>query len=350
MSEGPAEVELPHLGTDAAFGTLMDTLVADEEAEAPGTDAAPATPEAGEAPGSDVGDGDSAGGADQDDSAAPTDSGGGEGAGADTGAGAPADSDADGGGGGEAAADADAGSRGGDRVPAGTVDYTAVSGDLGKLSQAFEETTSKAFQQQALEAVKEEYVPYFEALKRHPRLLVGEQVPDLNNPDPDAMETLRDAQDAQQWQEAVKSLLAEEVQERARQAMDENKDIIGTVHASIELFTQNKDLVPGTKQFDRALADRFAAVAKPYELRVDGRLHGYTIPVQPLIDQLRTQLTAERKAKPAAAPAAAAPAKASPKPKDGPQRGIRSKAGSGSEGEDYAALFGTLGFDRDISR
>lgn len=195
--------------------------------------------------------------------------------------------------------------------------------------------------------MQEEYKNYFDALRQHPRLLVGQQVPSLA-PDAEegAMETLRDAADAKDWQDAVKSLLTEEVRERATKAMDENKGILDTVHASIELFTKNPDLVPGTRQFNRQLADRFAAMAKPYELRVDGKLHGYTIPVQPLIDQLRTQVSNE----PAAAPAADSPRRGRPpgsknKPREEqPQASIRSKAGSESgEAEDFSTLFGTLG-------
>jgi len=198
----------------------------------------------------------------------------------------------------------------------------------------------------ALEEVRQEHAQYFTALSKHPRLLVGVQVPSLTSDDENAMETLRDANDAREWQEAVKSLLTEEVRERAMKSLDENKGIIDTVHAGIELFTNNHDLVPGTKQFNRKLADRFAAMAKPYELRVDGKLHGYTIPVQPLIDQLRTQLANESKT---SAPAAAAPSKPKAKKDDGPQAGIRSKAGSGAETEDFSTLFGTLGLP-DLSR
>ncbi len=193
--------------------------------------------------------------------------------------------------------------------------------------------------------MQEEYASYFEALRKHPRLLVGQQVPALNSDDENAMETLRDAQDAKDWQDAVKSLLTEEVQDRALRSIEENRSVLDVVHQSIELFTKNKDMVPGTKQFNRPLADRFAAMVKPYELRVDGKLHGYTIPVQPLIDQLRTQLQSESKAAPAAS-AAAAPAK---KKTDPPQRGIKSKAGAGAEVEDFSTLFGTLGLP-DLTR
>jgi hypothetical protein len=175
-------------------------------------------------------------------------------------------------------------------------------------------------------------------------MLVGTQVPALTGED-GQMETLRDANDAREWQDAVKQLLTDEVRERATKSMEENEGILNTVHASIELFANNKDLVPGTRQFDRALADRFATMAAPYELRVEGKLHGYTIPVQPLIEQLRGQLARERAAAPApaAAPAAAAPGRPR-KAADPPQAGIASKAGSASsDEEDFSTLFGTLG-------
>lgn len=175
-------------------------------------------------------------------------------------------------------------------------------------------------------------------------MLVGQQVPALQGEDGE-METLRDADDAREWQDAVKTLLTDEVRERATREMESNQDIINTVHQSIELFALNKDLVPGTRQFDRVLADRFAAMAKPYELRIEGKLHGYTIPVQPLIEQLRAQLGRERAAAPAAAPAAPAATRGRPrKQADPPQAGIPSKAGSaGGEEEDFSTLFGTLG-------
>lgn len=188
-----------------------------------------------------------------------------------------------------------------------------------------------------------EHANYFEALNKHPRMLVGTQVPAIGK---DGMETLRDAEDARDWQEAVKHLLVEEVRSRASKAMDENADFMATVHSSIELFQKNVDLVPGTTGFDKELAERFTTLATPYELRVEGKLQGYSIPVQPIIDQLRTQLAAERTAAPAAAPAApetpaaaAAPA-APPAP---PQAGIPSKAGNGSQAEDFSTLFGTIG-------
>lgn len=149
----------------------------------------------------------------------------------------------------------------------------------------------------------------------------------------------------------MKSILVEEIKSRAQKDLDENKDFLNTLHASVELFTQNSDLVPGTKQFDTELANRFATLAQPYELRVEGKLQGYSIPVQPIIDSIRAQLTAERATKAASSPATAAPAAAASSPGAGegvqagdpPQAGIESKAGNSAEVEDYSTLFGTLG-------
>ncbi len=187
--------------------------------------------------------------------------------------------------------------------------------------------------------MKEEHKQYFDALEKHPRLLVGTKVPAIGK---EGEETLRDTNDAREWQEAVKSILVEEVKERARKGLDEKAEFMATMHQSIDLFKNNVDLIPGTKGFNLELANRFATMAAPYELRVDGKLHGYSIPVQPLIDTIRAQLKTEKPPPPAAAaPAAAAPA--STPSTEPPQAGITSKAGAGDTAEDFSTLFGTLG-------
>lgn len=324
----------------SAFADLMDTLVASEEGEAAGEAGSDAAAPAGGEP-----------------------AGGAETAGGGRGGATPVAGDAatSGGAAGEAAPAADAGATTADGG-AGTADggaeqpaTGAVGGDLpagwtrpakefvvelGKLSTSLEERTSKAYQDEALEAVREEHKSYFDALSKHPRMLVGVEVPAIGQ---EGSERLRDTADAREWQDAVKQLLASEVQDRAGRKMEESGDFLNTVHQSIELFQNNLDLIPTTKDFDKELADKFTTLAKPYELRVEGKLQGYSIPVQPIIDSIRADLKASRKtAAPAAASTPAAGA-APPKKGDGPQAGVQSKAGSSAEVEDFSTLFGTLG-------
>lgn len=218
--------------------------------------------------------------------------------------------------------------------------------EIEKLSTALEERVTKVHQATALGEVREQHKNYFDALNKHPRMLVGAKLPSLNG---EGDETITDEADAKSWQEAVKVLLVNEVQARATKAMESQQDFLQTLHASIELFQNNADLIPGTAGFDVELANRFTALVKPYELRVDGKLQGYSIPVQPIIDQVRAQVEAERQAKPVA-PAATPPATgvAPPgtpaSPADLPQAGIPSKPGSSQEGkDDFSTLFGTIG-------
>lgn len=231
-------------------------------------------------------------------------------------------------------------------------------GKFGEISNSLQERASTAYRSTALKEVQAEFPKYFDALKQHPRLLVGTQVPSIRG---EGMETLRDSADAQDWQAATKQLLMEEVEDRANRSSEANRSFMETLHQSIDLFQRNADLVPGTREFDRELADQFVELVRPYEVRVDGKLHGYSVPVQPMVDQLRKQIISRRaaaaatppvapagKAAPAAqagavAPGTAAPAVQATPPADGPQAGIQSKAGASTDAEDYSTLWGTLG-------
>lgn len=324
-------------GGDAAFAALMDVMVADaNETDAAAGAAAAAAPAAG------------------DGSPAPA----AQGAGA---AGAVAAAPAAGAGGGAVVPDSAAGAAAvvpaaGDGPAAGTVDAVSLAPKWGEVTTALEASYAETHKTAALAEAQAEYGQYFEALQQHPRLLVGTQVPSLKG---EGMETLRDSADATEWQDAVKGILVKDVQDRAGRMAEGVAPMMETLHASVGLFQNNIDLIPGTKQFDRELADRFATYAKSYELRVEGKLTGYTIPVQPLVNQVRQQLVAERATKAAAAaPAApvaptAAQARAAEQARnqvgqfenpDAPQAGIASKAGGGGAGgEDFSVLFGTLG-------
>lgn len=181
-------------------------------------------------------------------------------------------------------------------------------------------------------------------------MLIGVEVPAIGK---EGMEVLRDSNDAKDWQEAVKALLSDEIRARADAKFDERVGSLQTIHNSIDLFQNNKDMVPGTAEFDKELADNVMKFARPYMERDDkGKLLGFSIPIQPLVDQERQVLEDKRKAKPAAPAAQAAPGstqKAAPAqrqaaPPHTPQAGIRSKAGqSGEDADDFSTLFGTIG-------
>lgn len=214
------------------------------------------------------------------------------------------------------------------------------------MSTKIEENIVQGFQQEAFEQARKDYENYFEALEKHPRLLVGTEVPAIGK---EGMERLKDSNDAKEWQEAVRSILVQEIRETAQTKLEGSQQFLQTVHASIDLFKNNPDLIPGAKTFNRPLADAFAALATPYEIRQDGKLQGYSIPVQPIIDNLRSQQAARAQtagSSPATqqpAPGAAAPPAAVQRAAEPPQAGIPSKAGASSEREDFSALFGTIG-------
>lgn len=212
-------------------------------------------------------------------------------------------------------------------------------------------------QAEALTEARTEFGGWFDAIEKHPRLLVGQKVPRADGGE--GFETLKDSEDAKEWQEAVKMQLVREVNSRATKKMESTAGIMQTLHSSIELFQNNHDLIPGTVKFDRTLADRVTTLLEPYEVRADGKLQGYSIPTQPLINQVRTQIAAEKAAAvaaatpapPAASQAAGAPAAAATgaaaaeaaAAAEPPQAGIQSKAGNGEQPEDFSTLFGTLG-------
>mgnify|MGYP003591763709 CR=1 FL=1 len=180
--------------------------------------------------------------------------------------------------------------------------------------------------------------------------MIGMEVPSLTG---EGTEILRDSNDAREWQDATRELLKQEVQARAVTMLEQDGTELRMLHSSVELFQNNADLVPGTTTFDKELADRFVRMAKPYEHRVDGKLRGYNIPVQPMVDAVRASLATERSAAPAApaTPAAPAAAAAAASPvataaavADPPEAGLTASAGqSGAPAEDYTTLFGTLG-------
>jgi hypothetical protein len=174
-------------------------------------------------------------------------------------------------------------------------------------------------------------------------MLVNTEVPNLRG---DGNITIRDSAEAKEWQEAANQLMEAEISSRVSAKADESKPMMNILQESVLLFQNNADLVPGTAEFDQDLAERFAEHAKSFEHRINGKLYGYQVPVQNLVNTLRSKLVAERAAagtqSPAATASAARQAQAAQQQRDAagqfeaPQAGIPAKAGSGgADGENY---------------
>ena len=204
------------------------------------------------------------------------------------------------------------------------------------MSTALEERFTANFQEQALEDAAEDYPHYIERLRMHPLELVGQSLPSIDGSEDDV--TFRTAEEVAQWQGAVKAILTREMEASVVAKQAESDEILDVIHGSIQMFQANPDMVPGHSGYNKRLASEFAKLAEPYALRLNGKLTGYSIPVQGLIDRVRAQVNAAPAAKPAAKPAAPPAAK--------PQAGLSSRAGaSGSGGEDYAPMWKALGID-----
>ncbi len=204
------------------------------------------------------------------------------------------------------------------------------------MSEALETRFTQSFQQQAIAEAQENYPHYIEKLQMHPLELVGKELPSIDGSDEPL--TFRTPEEVAQWQEAVKVILQREMESSVVDRQNETNEILDVVHSSIQMFQANPDLVPGTKGYNKELAIQFTKLAEPYALRMNGKLTGYSIPVQGLIDRVRAQVSA----KPAAAPAST-PAKPAP-PASKPQAGIPSKAGGGGgKEEDFSPMWKALG-------
>ena len=235
--EAVAELN-PEAGGLEVFAALMDAMAPEE----PGTEAGPNGEAAEPAP-----------------AGAGLDAAAGEGAGA---AGAPAEPPIAGAGGEPPVPGAD------DSL----VDAQVYDANWGTVLNGMEQAQQKVYEGTALSEVKTEFSNYFDALNSTPRALVGTEVPSLRGDG--AMETLRDSADAKDWQESVKQILFEEVKSRAKLKADEARPMAETLTASINLFQNNPDLIPNTRQFDRELVDRVFRMARSTSSRSNCRVLG----------------------------------------------------------------------------
>jgi hypothetical protein len=240
-----------------------------------------------------------------------------------------------------------------DSGPLGTgYDYADIAPKFGVASNAIQERMEASFRNSALSEVRESVDPRFlEVLQTRPLLLVGEKVPNLKDRSLGDI-TLRDSAEAREYQETLSGLLDDEVSDKVSQKAESVRPMMSIIQDSVLMFQNNQDLVPNTKQYDPELAKRFTDIAKAYELRVNGKLYGYQVNVQPLINSLRTQIVQERTkngAAPAPAASAAPAGQQQPRNQQGqfeaPQAGISSKSAMSGEGgdEDFSVFWAASG-------
>jgi len=178
------------------------------------------------------------------------------------------------------------------------------------------------------------------AIRAHPMQLVGDTVPNVKNGEG---QVLRTAQEAKDWQDAVRHILGTQVNSRTEALLNDARPILSVVQDSISLFRSNKDLVPGTKEYNPELARRFIKIAKPYLYEAEGKALGFRVDVQPLVDSIREDLGTQAPTPTARQEQVAGQARTPEGKFDAPQAGIPSRSGnSGVEEEDFGAFWGTV--------
>ena len=241
-------------------------------------------------------------------------------------------------------------------APSGPVrSHAEVVTQLSVAHEAIEKRLGDTFQRDATAELNEKWGPQIgDILGTTPYLLVGQPVPDLRGGKEPVR--LRDTEEASQYQASLKHVFDSEVKKIVTAKENDVKPIMSVVQDSIQLFENNKDLYPGTAEFDKDLADRFAKVAKSFEVIVNGKLYGWQGNMQPLINELRSELATRRGAagvtqqQPQQPSARQQQAATQPRQDngqfDGPQASIASKAGmSGTpDDDDWGTFWDATGF------
>ena len=229
----------------------------------------------------------------------------------------------------------------GAEAPAATTGRTheSVVPLLTDAAQKINERLEHSFRASAEQSVRERIDPkYYEYTELHPLQLVGKPLPSVNGDDKPFVP--RDTQDARDWIDATKMLIEAEVKDITAAKEKEAQPLRSIIQDSVMMLTNNKDLIPGTVEYDPELNRKFTAMAQPFEMRgAKGELLGYQGNMQPLINELRTDLATQRGTT-AGAQSAQAQAAAQDRNAlgqfDAPQAGLTSKSDlAGEGGDDY---------------
>jgi len=216
--------------------------------------------------------------------------------------------------------------------------------------------------QQAFSEVQQVVDPqFFDIMRLRPTQMVGMEVPSVRpGAAPEERIKLLDSAMARQYQEDIGGMIEDQITDVASRQADSLRPMMSVIQDAIQMLDNNPDLIPGTKGFDPELQKRVIEVGKSYEVRANGKMMGYQVKMQPIINVIRNELAKERgtvgaqkqQQQQAAARSAAAAARAAEQPRrqggqfDSPQVGITSKTmPSGKEEADYTPFWEATGLN-----
>lgn len=105
---------------------------------------------------------------------------------------------------------------------------------------------------------------------------------------------IRDGQQARDYIEGASKLIERGVEDLVGTKNRELQPLRSVIQESFLLFQNNPDIVEGSKTFDKELATRFASMAQSFAFIHNGQTIGYQGNVQPMLNELRTNLAKER--------------------------------------------------------
>lgn len=200
--------------------------------------------------------------------------------------------------------------------------------EVSDFGTGIEAAFTRRAEETILPRMNEEYANFIRHIQAAPRDLIGKELP--INGDPANMSKIRDEESAVAWQREHQQLLEQTFQELREDYMREHSTERVAVNNALELFSANPDLIPGTTDFNKDLAEGVMKYASKFIVKDEnGRAIGFTVSVNNLISYARQEL--QKRASTSAAPAPVVP-------EDPPQVGVGTRQGATSASDDAAEL------------
>jgi hypothetical protein len=227
---------------------------------------------------------------------------------------------------------------------------------LAEASNKITQNMESSFRQAATAEVEADIDKVFlDILNDDPYQLATKSVPDIRpGAANDAKVTLRDSSEAKAYQESLAKLVKAEIDDVVKQKTDQIRPLMSVTQESALLLQSNPDLIPDTDKYDPELAALVYEVGKSYELKVNDKVIGFQVPMQPIINKLRGDLEKSRgvdgvvqQQMSAQQQRAAEQAREQDGKFAGPQGGILSKQNASGEGgeDEYSTFWSSVGME-----